>query len=344
MREHFNIFKYKINTRNFIVFSVGILATITLLLSIHFFWVAIDWAWVVLAVFGLAYAVGMYKFIGFKIPLKKLVICAVIVIAVLLLLIGVDLLWRPVSWYGVLIGTGFLLALAVACEIAQYRDLERDYPYDLLWWIFPFSIVGARLYFVLLEIKNFQSFWDIFKIWEGGMAIYGGVIGGFIGVVICCAIKKKDLIKTLDMIAPVLILGQAVGRWGNFINKELYGFVINNPLWQWFPIGVQISGTWHLALFFYESFLNLIGFALLIFLLKKYKTKGIVVSSYLIFYGAVRLSLESLRLKEYILMFWGTNIPFSSIVSGLIIIGGIVSLVLSIRGAKKKKVVPIKNK
>ena len=93
----------------------------------------------------------------------------------------------------------------------------------------------------------------MFKVWEGGMAIYGGIIGGVIGLVICALIKKKNIVSCMDMAAPCLIIAQAIGRWGNFINKEVYGFQVTSKAWQWFPFAVEVGGKYYLATFFYES-------------------------------------------------------------------------------------------
>ena len=138
----------------------------------------------------------------------------------------------------------------------------------------PCAIVGARVYYCIFN--GVSSFLEIFEVWKGGLAIYGGIIGGFLGLLLCCKIKKYSLAKACDLAAPCLILGQAIGRWGNFFNQEVYGAKITDPALQWFPFGVLLNnGEWHYALFFYECIINIIIFIVLLKLLKKI-TKSII--------------------------------------------------------------------
>lgn len=268
---------------------------------------------------------------GFKFKLKNFLLTVIIALFVLLVLILLDTFEvMDVSWYGVIIGTGFLVALVMATQLCENRGLNRDFPYDLILWVFPLSLVGARIYYVLCSLDEFSNFWEMCAIWNGGMAIYGGIIGGLIGLVICCLIHKKDIVATMDVVAPCLIFAQAIGRWGNFVNQEVYGFEVTNKALQWFPICVHITkngmDSWHLATFFYESFLNVLGCIGLVILLRKVKLKGIVASSYLIFYGIVRFFLEGLRVESYILFIPGTHFPVSQAVSLAIIVIGVAWL------------------
>lgn len=268
---------------------------------------------------------------GFKFKLKNFLLTVIIALFVLLVLILLDTFEvMDVSWYGVIIGTGFLVALVMATQLCENRGLNRDFPYDLILWVFPLSLVGARIYYVLCSLDEFSNFWEMCAIWNGGMAIYGGIIGGLIGLVICCLIHKKDIVATMDVVAPCLIFAQAIGRWGNFVNQEVYGFEVTNKALQWFPICVHITkngmDSWHLATFFYESFLNVLGCIGLVILLRKVKLKGIVASSYLIFYGIVRFFLEGLRVEGYILFIPGTHFPVSQAVSLAIIVIGVAWL------------------
>lgn len=277
-----------------------------------------------------------YNVFGFKFNTKNTLITLGIALAVFIVLLIFHLFIKEVSWYGVIIGVGFLMALFVASQNAKYRNHDKDFPYDLIWFVFPLAIIGARLGYVINALNEFPTFLDVLAIWNGGLSILGGVAGGAIGLILCCIIKKKNIITTMDFVAPALILGQAIGRWGNFVNQEVYGFEITNKSLQWFPIGVFISkdgiNQWHLALFFWESVLNIIGFILLTKLLRKCKIKGIVVSSYLVFYGFIRAILENFRIEEFILKFPGTSIPFSMVTSivicliGLILVGVLLYL------------------
>lgn len=268
-----------------------------------------------------------FNFLGFKINTKKFLISLAIFAGVVLVLVLCDLLLFRVSWYGFLIGCAFLLAVIIACELMPERNLKKDLPYDLIWWIFPLSIIGARFAFVINNIELYNSFWEMCAVWEGGLSIWGGVMGGALGLVICCLIKKVNPLSAMDVAAPVLILGQAIGRWGNFANVEVYGWEITNDALKWFPFGVNVNGTWHLANFFYESLLDLIGFFVLLFLLRKTKQKGLVASSYLMYYGFIRFFLEDLRDPEFIMIIPGTDIAWSKLISGIMFLIGLIALI-----------------
>ena len=274
---------------------------------------------------------------GFKFNTKKLMLTLGIGAIVLIVLMIINAYVHEVSWYGVIIGTGFLVAIWIVTQLSEYRKLPKDFAFDLILWVFPLSIVGARAYYVLTSLDEFDSFYEMIAVWNGGMAIYGGIIGGFIGLMICCAIKKKNVFSTTDVVVPALILAQSIGRWGNFINQEVYGWEIKNKAFQWFPFGVKIGDSWHLATFFYESILNLGGFFLLTHLLRKVNIRGLNTATYLIYYGVVRIILEALREDYYILKIPGTNLAVSQVVSGVIIIIGLVWLtVLLIKNRKSK--------
>ena len=267
---------------------------------------------------------------GFKFKVKNLLLTLIISCVVGIALLLIDMYITPISWYGVIIGTGFLVALMCAIQLCEQRGLPSDFPYDLILWIFPLSIIFARAYYVICSPNEFSNFGEMIAVWNGGIAIYGGIIGGAIGLIICCVIKKKSIIATMDIAAPCLIIAQAIGRWGNFVNQEVYGMEVTNKAMQWFPFAVHITeygqDSWHLATFFYESMLNIVGFFVLLAILRKINIKGIVASSYLVFYGTVRFLLEGLREEMYILNIPGTNLAVSKVVSLVIILVGLVWL------------------
>lgn len=267
-----------------------------------------------------------FNLFGFKINTKKFIITMTIALGIIVLLIGVDILWFDVSWYGVFIGIAFILAVVISSELAQERGLYKDISYDVIWIVFPLALLGARIFYVINSPHEFESFVDTLKVWEGGLSIYGGILFGTLGVIGFCLYKKINMFKAFDIFAPVLILGQSIGRWGNFINQEVYGFEITNPNLKWFPFGVNIDGVWHLATFFYESIINLAGFFILVMILRKSKKPGIVAFTYFIWYGVLRLILESLRIEEYILYIPGTKIMFSSLISVIFIVIGVLGL------------------
>jgi phosphatidylglycerol:prolipoprotein diacylglycerol transferase len=281
-----------------------------------------------------------FSFLGMEFNTKKSIIYFSIFLAILFILIAIDLIFGVMNWYGFLIGMGFVIAIILASKLAKYRGLDEQFPFEIIYYVLPLSIIGARTYYVIFA--GVQFFWDAFKIWEGGLAIYGGVIGGALGGIIYCLVKKRNILSTADVVAPVLILGQAIGRWGNFINKEVYGFVVANTNWQWFPFAVPIESgtgvvTWHLATFFYESCFDLLGFFVLSAILRHSKNKGVVACSYMIYYGTVRYFLEALRIPEYILYVPNTNLPVSQLVSLIAIFVGAVALVAILIISKKKQ-------
>ena len=225
-----------------------------------------------------------------------------------------------IYWYGVIITLAIILDFVILVLSCKKLGLDSDTPYDLLLFLIPLGIIGARLFSVIFDAG--QSIADFFNFRDGGLSIIGGLIGGATGLLIYCIIKKKNFLFMLDVIAPLVILAQGIGRWGNYFNKEVYGKVVASEVMQWFPFAVEIYGTWHYALFFYEFVLNILGFILLIslFFIKKRKN-GMVVASYLCYYGTVRFILEGLRDEEYILRL-GTA-PISKIMSGVMVLVGL---------------------
>lgn len=248
---------------------------------------------------------------------------------------GFTIFGLNVKFYGILMASAMLVGVLLACHNAKRRDLTADNIYVLALFILPLAVIGARLMFVLGADRAY-TFLEVFKIWEGGMSIYGGIIGGVVGILLYCWIYKKNFFDLADIACVSLILGQAIGRWGNFFNQEVYGHLVTNTSWQWFPFAVLLdNGEWHYALFFYEFLINLAIFALLITLFNKTKIRGLITSIYLISYGAIRFLLEPLRMAEYNLMFLGMKL--SSLISVLSIISGIVILVLIYTNSKRSR-------
>lgn len=272
---------------------------------------------------------------------------AFIIVLLLLDRIPNSFLYHKISWYGVIIGTGFLIGLLVAVLQCHYRNIEPEFMYTLLLYVFPFAIVGARIYYVLFELERFTSFYSVIAVWEGGLAIYGGVIGGAIALILACIIHKKSIIDTLDIVIPSLLIGQVIGRWGNFVNQEAYGLYISNPSFQFFPFGVYIEhctqlaegcvcggSGWHLATFFYESLWNLVGFIIAIMLLKTFRFQGLLVAFYCIYYGIGRFWIEGLRMDS---LYWGI-FRVSQLLSLLLVLIGVgLMLVIIIKNRRKNE-------
>ena len=227
-----------------------------------------------------------------------------------------------VYWYGVVISLSIIIAIAVAMLLCKFKKYPIDMPVNIAIVILPTGIFGARLFAVLfdssLKLNEFLNFRT------GGMSILGAVIFGGLGLLVYCLIKKeKNLYRYFDVLAVVLLLAQAIGRWGNYFNSEVYGQIVApDSQLAFFPFVVNIDGVLYQALFFYEFVLNLIGFAVLVAIFMKTKRNGFVTIFYLIFYGMIRIVLESFRQPQYVLKMFG--LPVSQIVSGLMIAFGVI--------------------
>lgn len=231
---------------------------------------------------------------------------------------GVD-----IYFYGLFITAAIIIAFLLAFLLCKKKGLDSNTPYEILIAILPLGILCARLFAVLFD--SGLSILDYFKFREGGMSIIGAIIGGGIGLVLLCLIKKRDFLRLTDVLVTVLILAQAIGRWGNYFNQELYGQLITNPALQFFPYAVLIDGQYYEALFFYESVLNLIGFAAIMAIYFKTDIKGLATGSYLAFYGTIRFFLEPRRQTEYILKLG--NVQISRLMSAAMVIIGIALII-----------------
>jgi len=254
---------------------------------------------------------------------------------------GFSIFGHPIKFYGIIMATAMLIGVVLACHLAKKKNVKSDDIYLLALIVLPCAVVGARLYYCIFE--GGYSFVEFLQIWNGGLAIYGGVIGGIIGILIFCLIKKnfKLIVVLFDIAAPCLILGQVMGRWGNFFNQEAYGTYVSNPNLQWFPFSVYIedvcrqegclcgnqAGMWHLATFFYESLWNLIGFGILLLTYYKTKKTGTTTAIYLIWYGLGRTFIEGLRMDS--LYIGATGIRVSQALSALLVVVGIVIIIVN---------------
>ena len=205
-----------------------------------------------------------------------------------------------IPWYSVLIVLGVLCAVFLAEREEKRLGLPKDTTLDLALVVVPCGIVGARLYYVLMSWESFaHNPISVLYIWQGGIAIYGAVIGGALGALVYARRKKLSFLTLADMLVPGLLLAQAIGRWGNYFNMEAYGPVIENPAFRFFPLGVQIPAgegwEWHMATFFYESLWNLCGFFALWGMRKRQRQAGNLFCWYMLIYGSGRFVIEQLR-------------------------------------------------
>ncbi|NME84072.1 prolipoprotein diacylglyceryl transferase [Clostridium sp. SM-530-WT-3G] len=235
-----------------------------------------------------------------------------------------------IRWYGILIGLGALVGMLLAYYNAKKLKLDFDIILDGFLIAFPCAIIGARAYYVFFEFDNFRNnILSIFNLRTGGLAIHGGLIGAFISTMIYCKVKNIKMIKYLDIAAPSIILAQAIGRWGNFMNGEAHGDKVTYEFISKFPEfiqkGMYIDGYYYNPTFFYESLWNLFVFILLMVILyKKRKNEdGLVISSYLILYSLGRFFIEQLRTDSLMIV----NIRVAQFMSIMGILIGIVCIV-----------------
>ena len=251
-----------------------------------------------------------------------------------------------IRWYGLLIAIGFLLAVVYAYRRANEFRLSKDAMTDVVLVCTLFAFVGARLYYVIFSEDRAAYFNDplsILRVWEGGLAIYGGVIGAFVTALWMCPLKKVDTMRMFDLAAPGFLIGQAIGRWGNFFNQEAFG---GNTTLPWGMTGSIIGSPYANATgydptqpvhptFLYESLWCLLGLALLHIVSKKaYRFRGQLFSLYIMWYGTGRFFIEQLRTDS---LYIGT-MPVSCLVAAVSVVGGLVLyFVLKNRDARSPK-------
>ena len=259
----------------------------------------------------------------------------------------------PIAYYGIIIVTGMVIALWMDCHEAKRLGENPDTFWDMGMIGILAGVVGARLYYVIFAWDNYKdNLLEIFNLRHGGLAIYGGVIGGFLGLYIFGTIKKLNFAQQVDVAAPCLLIGQIMGRWGNFFNREAFGGYTDGLFAMQLPVSavrqneitqqmwdhlqtvngvdmIQVHPT-----FLYESLWNL---ALLIFILlyrKHRKFKGQIFLIYLIGYGLGRAWIEGLRTDQLLLP--GVGLPVSQLLSVLLVIVGAALMIFMGRRAKKQ--------
>ena len=240
-----------------------------------------------------------------------------------------------VKWYGVLIALGFLLAMIYGLKRAKPFGIDPDRMIDVVLVSAIFAFIGARLYYVLFSDERAQYFADplsIFAVWEGGLGIYGGVIFAFLTALWMCRVRKVDTLRMFDLASIGFLIGQGIGRWGNFFNQEAFGELVTNPDLQFFPYAVYIErlGEWHMATFFYESVACFLIFIFLLIYRRKAKNApaGNLFLWYWVLYGIERAYVEGLRTDS--LYLFSTGIRVSQLVAAVSFIAaaGAIAFVL----------------
>ena len=225
--------------------------------------------------------------------------------------IAFEIFGKPVAWYGIIISFAMILAVLYVLYRAKQSDsIKQDDVFDYAIWAIPLGVIGARIYYVATKFEDYkadsilETFKNCIAIWEGGIAIYGAIIGGALGLIIASRIKKIKPLKIFDMVAPAVMIAQAIGRWGNFCNAVAHGGPTSLP-WRMGirndenPTAIFVHPT-----FLYESLWNILGFILINLFYKKKKYDGQILVMYLTWYGFGRMLIEGLRTDSlYVLGF-----------------------------------------
>jgi phosphatidylglycerol:prolipoprotein diacylglycerol transferase len=250
-------------------------------------------------------------------------------------IVAFTILNRSIVWYGIIVTCGIIAGFLYVMYRSKFENIISDDVLDIAIFTIISAMIGARLYYVVMNLDNYKTFLDVIAIWNGGIAIYGGIIGGGIAAFIVAKVKKLKFTKLFDMIVPGVMLGQIIGRWGNFVNVEAFGTETSLP-WRMgiykirefvYDTPVFVHPT-----FLYESLWNVIGFILINFFYKKKKYDGQIFLLYITWYGFGRMLIEGLRTDS--LMIAGT-IRASQLLAFLSVIFGLIMLVIC--GARVKK-------
>ena len=255
--------------------------------------------------------------------------------------VALDLGFIQIYWYSIFIFFALLLACGVIYKEAQERNIDEDMLVNMTFTTIIASIIGARLYYVVFNLSYYlQHPLEILEIWNGGLAIHGGIIAGLISLVIFCKKHHENLMRILDIVVVGLILGQAIGRWGNFFNSEAYGAITSLEALQKLPIpefiikGMYILGEYRQPTFLYESIGCLIGFIVLVVLrINPTIKRGTLTSIYLMWYGILRFIIEGMRSDSLML----GSLKIAQVISVVAIIVGAIIFVLNLRKDKSEK-------
>lgn len=247
-----------------------------------------------------------------------------------------------IHYYAIAIVTGIICAMAMAIHEGKKVGITEDDVYDYVILGLPIAFIGARLYYVIFEWSYYKEHLDqIIAIWNGGIAIYGGLIFGLLYLWLFCKKRQINLLKYLDIIVPGVLLAQGIGRWGNFFNHEAFGsavsydFLANLHLPKFIIENMKINGIYHQPTFLYESLWDILGVILIVIYrkIKKPRYQGEILAIYLIWYSFGRFFIEGLRMDS--LYIFGI-IRVSQLVSVVLFITGI-TLLIWINNKKFKK-------
>ncbi|WP_155286198.1 prolipoprotein diacylglyceryl transferase [Lacticaseibacillus zhaodongensis] len=226
-----------------------------------------------------------------------------------------------IHWYGVIIAFGVMLAVYLASTEAKRRNVNEDHILNLVLWALPFALIGARIYYVVFEWPYYSAHpSEIIAIWHGGIAIYGALIASAIVFIVYCRVKDLSIWLILDIAAPTVMLAQAIGRWGNFMNQEAFGqitklsFLRELHLPEWISQQMLIGGHYRMPTFLFESAWNLTGFIIIMSIRHhaKWFQQGEIFLTYVLWYSFGRFFVEGMRTDS---LYLGAGIRVSQLVS-----------------------------
>lgn len=238
----------------------------------------------------------------------------------------------PVHWYGLIMGLCIMIAYGVFSREGKRKGIDEETLFNILFWLVIIGYIGARLYYVLFRFEHYLANpAQILMIWQGGIAIYGGIIAGSLTLYVMGKRSRLNPVTLFDITAPAIMLAQVIGRWGNFVNQEAYGGIVSRTFLErlFLPNVIieqmLINGEYHHPTFLYESVWNLLGLVLLLSLRRKkqFFRQGEVAASYIIWYGVGRAFIEGMRTDSLYL----GPLRVSQWLSMLLVVAGLVFVI-----------------
>ena len=243
-----------------------------------------------------------------------------------------------IKWYSIMILIGIVLGIFLVQKEAKRFNITKETIFDIAFYAIIFGIIGARIYYVLFNISYYKyNLLEILAVWNGGLAIHGGLIGGALAIFIYSKKKNINFLKLIDMVSPAVIIAQAIGRWGNFFNSEAHGFAVTYAklkeifIPEFIINGMKIGGIYYLPTFYFEFLWCILGFIVLIIIRRiKYIKVGTTTCIYLMWYSFGRFFIEAWRTDS--LMIGGFKI--AQIISMILFIGSLIYLIYLSRKGK----------
>lgn len=236
----------------------------------------------------------------------------------------------PIRWYGIIIATGIVLAFIVVQKEMVKRGMHPDFLTDLLIWAVPISILSARIYYVIFSWDYYKDHpGQIIQIWEGGIAIHGALIGAFLTTYVFTKIRGVSFWKTADIAAPGILIGQIIGRWGNFMNQEAHGGPVSEKFMEttiipdWIMNQMTIDGVTYHPTFLYESLWNVIGLIIILLLRRVALKRGEMFLLYLTWYSIGRFFIEGMRTDSL----YGGDLRAAQVVSIITVVAAVILFV-----------------